>query len=116
MLLLVCVAGCGDNPQTAEASAPGPQGEEIESDVVVVEALRFRPASLTVAVGTHVVWDNEDAIGHRVTAGTPDAPAETFDLVLSDSGARAAITFAEAGTYAYFCRIHSSMVGEIVVE
>lgn len=124
--LALLAAGCGgggdegvadrpvteDQPEepTADQTSPDEAG-----DRVVVQGFRFQPATLAVPVGTTVTWVNEDDIDHTATAGTPDAPDDAFDVDLAEQGAQGAHTFDEAGTYAYFCQVHTSMTGEIVV-
>lgn len=111
-------AGTGESPDTGES--PGaeaePAGEPADGgDEVLVQGFRFQPERLEVAAGTTVTWTNEDDIAHTATAGTPDAPSGEFDVDLDGMGATGTHTFDAAGTYAYFCEVHNSMLGEIVV-
>jgi plastocyanin len=72
----------------------------------------FSPKSITVPVGTRVVWTNHDEEPHVVTsAGTGFVSSKALDT--SDSYA---VTFSKPGTYAYYCSIHPMMVGTIVVQ
>ena len=67
-----------------------------------------------------VVWTNNDNIIHTVTSDTPNAAnvGEAFD-----SGLTAFITpaktysnkFTNTGEFTYFCRVHPTMVGKVVV-
>lgn len=112
-------SGTGESPDTAES--PGgeaePAGETAAGgDEVLVQGFRFQPERLEVAAGATVTWTNEDDIAHTATAGTPDAPSGEFDVGLDGVGATGTHTFDEAGTYAYFCEVHNSMLGEIVVS
>lgn len=75
---------------------------------------------LRIKFGSTVVWTNNDNIIHTVTSGTPNAAnvGEVFD-----SGLTAFITpaktysnkFTNTGEFTYFCRVHPTMVGKVVV-
>ena len=70
----------------------------------------FKPATLTVPVGTTVTWRNTGAAPHTVTADD-----DTFNSGNLAAGATFAQTFGSAGTFAYHCNIHASMTATIVV-
>lgn len=114
----------GESPDTGEPPADDaaePAGDAAEGgdeggDEVLVQGFRFQPERLEVAAGSTVSWTNEDDIAHTATAGTPEAPSGEFDVELDGVGATGTHTFDEAGTYAYFCEVHNSMLGEIVVS
>jgi len=89
------------------AAAPAPQGAQ-----VTIGNFTFGPAVLTVAPGTTVTWLNGDDIPHTIVADDKRA----FRSKVLDSGDRFAFTFAQPGTYAYFCSIHPHMTGKIVVK
>lgn len=98
---------------TVEGAGDG--GDEETSASVTIQNFEFDPASTEVAAGTTITWTNEDGVTHTVTAGEPGAAEDTFDQSL-DAGSTAEISFDEAGTYPYFCAIHPSMTGEVVVS
>lgn len=105
----------------SEASAPADAEEPGDGVVsgengVLVQGFRYQPATLEVSTGTTVTWSNEDNIDHTVTAGTPEAPETTFDIDLPEAGTSGSHTFDEPGTYVYFCQVHESMRGEVVVN
>ena len=113
--------GCSD---TGGASSPS---DSAEIDVVNIA---YAPERLEITSGTKVVWTNQDeSVRHTVTSGLPakDAvpgvtegkaarPDGTFDGDLADASSEFTHTFEEPGTYAYFCEVHPSMTGEIVVR
>ena len=111
--------GTADTPQAdapaATEPAPGGAPEPAGGDAVLVQGFRFQPSELTVAVGTTVTWTNEDDIRHTATSGTPGAPDGMFAVSLDGKGSTGSFTFAEAGTYSYFCEVHNSMLGTVVV-
>lgn len=130
------LSACGGAAETAEpaptaaANDAETGGDASEPAAVVVKNIAFKPASMKVLKGTEVTWSSDDAnVRHTATSGKPGTravsgvskgspakPDGVFDGDLPDAGSKFAFTFKEAGTYAYFCEIHPSMTGEIVVE
>ncbi len=96
----------------AASSAPGgsvaPAGGTAAATIV---DFGFTPATLTVKVGTTVTWTNTGTVSHTVTADDG-----SFDSGTLASGATYQHTFSKAGTYAYHCSIHHSMVATVVVQ
>lgn len=80
------------------------------SEVAIVN-FTFAPDSLTVKVGTTVTWTNQDSMRHTVTSDDG-----FFDSGLFGQGETFSYTFAEAGTYPYYCIPHPYMKGTIIVE
>jgi plastocyanin len=86
-----------------EGGAPAGGG-----NLVGMAGLTFQPATLTVAKGTTVVFDNDDTAPHTVTArsgGTDSGvidPGKSFSLVAAES-------------FDYLCSIHPSMTAKLVV-
>ena len=77
----------------------------------------YIPHMVTIDVGGEVMWNNIDAMAHTVTAGTPtEGLSEHFDSGLVAPGAMYSHTFAEAGTYDYFCMVHPWMTGTVMVS
>jgi plastocyanin len=81
-----------------------------------IKLFTFKPAMLEVKPGTTLVWTNQDAIDHSVTAGTPGSHSGAFDSDFFEQGQTYTFTFNEPGTYNYFCKRHESMVGTITVK
>ncbi len=80
---------------------------------VVIDNFSFGPGTMTVAVGTKVVWINDDADPHTVTSETDPKLLRSPPL---DTGDSFAFTFDKPGTYRYFCSLHPHMQGVIVVQ
>ncbi len=82
-------------------------------------ACKFSPANFSATVNGQVTWKNTGSIPHTVTFnstadGSLPAPSKT-DSGSLDSGATFSTTFSAAGTYHYYCTIHSWMLGTITV-
>ncbi|MDH3737165.1 MAG: plastocyanin/azurin family copper-binding protein, partial [Nitrosopumilus sp.] len=70
----------------------------------------YLPYEITVAVGTTVIWSNDDSAAHTVTSGSVDAGLTgVFDSGLFMSGSIFEFTFDDTGTYDYFCMVHPWM-------
>ena len=75
----------------------------------------FSPKSLTIPVGTTVIWKNTTQAPHTVTSNdgksfktgdsTPVAPGSTFSF-----------KFTKAGTFAYHCNFHPYMTATLLVK
>jgi plastocyanin len=77
---------------------------------VAIDNFTFNPGTVTVTVGTKVVWENGDDIPHSIVETTGK-----FHSAALDTEDRFSFTFTQAGTFDYFCGLHPHMVGRIVV-
>lgn len=106
------VSGCGSAGTPAPAATTAaPAAAEMNVDI---QSFKF-PATLEVAKGTKVTWTNKDTTKHTVTSGTRPTKDGRFDGQV-DGGASFSFTFTDAGTYQYFCTIHSSMNATVTVK
>jgi plastocyanin len=83
---------------------------------VTIRLFAFRPSPLAVTPGTPVTWENQDAIRHTITSGTPEKRDGRFSVELNGKGTSGTVQFTQAGVYPYFCERHQSMRGEIRVN
>ena len=86
-----------------------------------VEAGCYTPMIATVDVGGVVTMTNTDPTGvHTFTSGTVDgftpSPDGAFDTGVLMSGDAFEWSPTEAGTYPYYCMLHTWMIGEIIVQ
>jgi plastocyanin len=115
MVAGLLVAGAGP---AAQAGPPPPPatGQVVAampatSRAVEIAEHAFRPATLTVPVGTAVTWINHDGDVHTVTS-----PGDVFTSKGLDTDDTFTYTFTRAGTYEYFCKLHPLMTGTVVVR
>ena len=75
-----------------------------------ISDFKFNPATLTVPVGTTVVWTNNDEEPHTIAAkdGSFRSPG-------MDTHGTYTYTFATPGSFEYICSIHPFMTGTVVV-
>jgi plastocyanin len=100
MLLLTAASSVTANAEPSEAGA-----------AVKIDNFVFGPQTLTVPVGTTVVWTNSDDIPH-----TSVSTEGVFKSKVLDTDEKFSYTFTKAGTYPYYCTIHPKMTGKIVVQ
>ena len=77
---------------------------------VVIDGVKYEPATLTVQQGDAVVWVNKDPFPHTVTA--PGA----FDSHSIAAGGSWRFVARKAGVYDYICTLHPNMKGTLRVE
>ncbi len=76
----------------------------------------FIPSTITIEVGTEVIWSNDDTAAHTITSGSPSAGFDKeFDSGLIMQGINFSHTFDAIGSYPYFCLVHPWMVGIVEV-
>ena len=93
------------------AALAAPAAASAKSRVVTVQIhdLAFAPAGQTLRVGDAVEWVNADIFRHTATARNG-----AFDVDLAPK-ARARTVFHKPGTYAFYCRYHPGMQGQLTV-
>ena len=80
---------------------------------VVLRDIKFSPESLTVKVGSTIVWMNRDSVEHNVTS--VNGPASFSSKNLSE-GQSFQFKLTRPGVYRYLCTIHRErMIGTIHV-
>jgi plastocyanin len=111
------IAGaCGSSGTTAPAATTAAATAAPAAAAVNIDVQGFKfPANTDVAKGTKVTWTNKDSVGHTVTSGTRPNKDGKFDMALA-AGSTVNFTFTDAGTFNYWCQIHSSMNGTITVK
>jgi plastocyanin len=78
----------------------------------------YNPSPVNIAKGTTVTWTNHDTTAHTVTEGNPSgySPPNGFDSGILAPGGLFTHTFATAGTVQYYCTLHPTMLGEVIVK
>jgi plastocyanin len=88
-----------------------PQNAPAAGFEVAIDNFSFSPATVTVPAGSTVRWTNHDDIPHTVVSDD-----KAFKSKALDTDDTFTYTFAQAGTYSYFCSLHPKMVGKVVVR
>jgi len=87
-------------------------------DIVGLESPFYVPNTIQASVGETIVFDNVDSNQHTVTSvksGTTEYDGK-FDSSLLRPGEKFELTLNEKGNYDYFCALHTSMQGTIIVS
>jgi plastocyanin len=71
----------------------------------------YNPNPIEIKVGDMVTWINDDSSAHTVTSSNDS----TFDSDIMRRGETFSFTFDNVGEYPYFCTLHPSMVGTVIV-
>ena len=111
--LSLVIAACGaDTPDpTPTPSPPAQQAPEGHDSVMQ----SFTLQDITVPVGTAITWTNLDSPNHTVTAGASGEQTGEFNSGRIGKSSTYTHTFDQAGTFAYFCTVHPSMLGTVTV-
>lgn len=121
MLLAACAdasSPSGTSPPPAPTSTPAPVVTRVATPAVVplftreteIKDAIFEP-ELVVALGTEVTWTNRDVVLHTVTAKDGSSDSNAFGR-----GDRYSKHFTAAGRFEYFCVLHRTMIGVVVVQ
>ncbi|MEP6620819.1 MAG: metallophosphoesterase [bacterium] len=95
----------------AGATAGGAAASAREGEVGI-DNFAFTPRVLTTAAGHAVTWVNHDDVPHRIQSSDGKfAPSK-----LLDTKGTYALTLSKPGEYPYFCSLHPTMTGKIIVR
>ncbi len=96
----------------AQSTQPAPaKAATGETAAAAIDNFAFTPKELKIKAGTTVRWTNKDDIPHTVTSDE-----RVFVSPVLDSNQTFQFTFADAGKFPYFCKLHPKMTGEVVVQ
>ena len=128
LVTVVFVGACGGDDAssgaTSSSTTTAAEAESTDGATVTMKLIAFQPESISVDAGTSVTWKQTDPGVHTVTSGTVDQgtggvtekPDGTFDSGNLATGKTFSFTFAEPGTYSYFCAVHpATMRGRVQV-
>jgi plastocyanin len=117
-LLCVGAVSCGDDDDSSSNTAPPPNQPggtqqvtiHIQPGAMNMGSNAFGTNPMRIAPGTTVTWINDDSLPHTATSGSG-----AFDSEIINPGEQFAHTFTDAGNFPYFCEVHPSMTGMIIV-
>lgn len=107
---LLALPPADDDSSVPAPAAPAPAGAPAPVAITIADFSFGAPR--TVAAGAVVQVTNADAAAHTLTAEDG-----TFDTGSVDEGTTVSFTApAVSGTYEFFCDIHPTMTGQLVVD
>jgi plastocyanin len=77
---------------------------------LTIDNFTFNPGTVTIPVGTKIVWENNDDIPHSIVESTGK-----FHSAALDTEDKFSFTFDKIGTFEYFCGLHPHMTGKVAV-
>ncbi len=111
---LMSVTGCYKNQDYS--TTPNNNGGTPGANEIFMQGMTFTPADRTISAGTTITWTNKDSYAHTVTSGTPGSPSGLFDSGNVEANGQFSFTFNTAGTFKFYCKIHTMMTGTITVQ
>jgi len=96
--------------EESQAEESRPAVNHGQSVLVEIKKYAYDPNSITVPVGTHVVWRNFDSVPHTTTS-----TSGIFDSGVMEQGKNFSYAFQDPGTYDYYCMIHPYMKAKVIV-
>jgi plastocyanin len=84
----------------------------LAANQIGIDNFSFTPRVITVKRGTTVTWINNDDVPHVIV----NVQGRFAGSKVMDTDARYSYKFTSAGAYDYFCSIHPTMTGKVVVE
>ena len=93
-------------------TTPAPKEQPVAADKVSIQNYSFTPAAITIKMGTHVTWTNDDTVPHTVTESDGQNGPNSSDLA---PGKSYSFTFNQTGTFKYRCNLHTDMTGTVTV-
>jgi plastocyanin len=78
----------------------------------------YQPNPSHVKVGSKITWTNDDRTTHTATSGTitSNEYGKIFDSGFLNKGKSFTIVFDHSDDYEYFCLLHPTMIGKIIVS
>lgn len=110
LILAVSVAAVVGPARGATSTSPTPTASGPTTQVNI-DNYAFKAPTVTIIVGSTVVWKNLDDDPHTVTA--VDGSFDSKGLAQGDTFA---YRFDKPGQYAYYCKVHPMMRGTVIVK
>jgi plastocyanin len=136
LITAIIAAGCSGTQQPVEQPAsttPAPSAAttvpptmtivptpisqaSVSDNTVTIKDFAFVPQTITVKTGAIVRWENQDSAPHRIIFTDPNGRDTTAESGVLSSHQSYSRKFDAAGEFPYYCKIHPSMKGTVVVK
>ncbi len=123
MIAVSALYSCGSSSSNTSMASVSSANAKIvacpaaaNASVSITTSPAFAPGSTPISVNSVVQWTNNDTIVHTVTSGISGAPDGAFDSGNLAPNATVCVQFLSAGTYHYFCNIHTFLTGTGTVQ
>lgn len=113
---IVALIGCGGAqsaavPSSSDVAASAQPAPSEEVQVRIVD-FAFEPATITIKPGTTVVWTNDGPTEHN----TVSKKGKVWESNIMEKGDVYSYRFEKSGEFPYWCTLHPSMLGTVIVE
>lgn len=109
LLVLILLSGLGGCNKT-QTSYPSVTIKD--TPIIEIKDFSFNPSELSIKVGESIIWTNLDSAPHTITSISGDE-IKSNSL---NKGETYLHEFNQAGTFEYYCSLHPSMKGKIIVK
>ncbi len=113
ILVISIIGGAAAMKGCSSDAVPG-------ANEVIMRAIAFEPAEITIQAGESVTWTNQDAMLHTVTSGNPgdDVLEAIFRSEEFGQGGTFTHTFEDPGEFLYYCELHPDIMrdAKVIVE
>ena len=98
-----------DSPPQKANTPPATMNTTSMMNVSIV-GFAFNPENVTVKMGSSITWTNQDRAPHTITSD--DGSWDSGKIMQNGKYTH---KFDKAGTFTYYCAVHPSMKGSIIV-
>lgn len=112
LIVMLLVSGCVDYKTGTQSTAAPTTNSGETSLSVEIKNFVFNPETINISKGQTVTWTQFDLAPHTITSVNsvfPNSPSLS-------KGQTYNYTFNETGTFEYYCSIHPSMKGKVIVN
>ena len=116
VITIVVLGGCGLQKKQAEKTAVGKSTVSETSQpktgdgAVTIGHFVFEPKEVVINAGTTVAWTHDDNVAHSIIS------PGLFESEVLQRGDKFSFKFDKPGEYSYYCGLHPSMTGKIIVK
>lgn len=122
-------ANANADTTTSPTSQKNAVNVSIEQDASDLGDKAFNPSTATIKPGNTIEWTNRDSVMHKIVQGNPSIPSDVsairpeastptsgFNSEIMSEGMTFRHIFDEPGTFNYYCSVHPTMTGVVIVS
>lgn len=111
--LTMALGACSSTTPSADPhSADAPTSPAPATGTVRIADVTLTPRTIDVATGGTVTWHDDDLTAHQLVSLAPNV----MQSPRLEIGASYAQVFPSPGSYPYYCTIHNTMKGTVIVH
>ena len=110
IVIFLCACSSQKSAPVQEKAQDQVAQAQISGNQIIISNFAFAPKELTVEKGTIVTWKNDEGVSHTVVS------EGFFSSKTLTKGGQFTYEFDQPGEYEYYCSIHPSMKGKVIVK